>query len=131
MARAQRVFPHEIQGRVVILTPEGDALGIQETQLRGEINSLHELLERPASEALVVDLGRARYFSSIVVGAVLTLCTKMRQQQRPAVLCNANEAMLDVIQIMKLDTIFPYHKSRDEAFRAVREMSGPGLTQAT
>lgn len=119
MPKAQRVFPFEVVDRVIVLIPEGDALSVEETQLRGEINSLHALLEQASSRALVVDLGRAKYFNSIVVGAVLTLCAKMKQQSRPALLCNANDAMLDVIQIMKLDSLFPYFPTRDEAMRSV------------
>jgi anti-anti-sigma factor len=128
MAKPTKVFPHEVFDEVIVVIPEGDALGVQETQLRGEINAMHELLERPASKALIVDLGRAKYFSSIVVGAVLTLCSKMKQLSRPAALCNATEAMLDVIQIMKLDTVFPYHETRDDALRSVRALAGTART---
>ena len=120
MARTvQKVFPTEVRGNVVVLAPEGDALGIQESQLRREISGLHELLDRPGSAALIVDLGRAKYFSSIVIGAVLTMCTKMKQLNRPAVLCNATEAVFDVLQIMKLDTILPYYATREDAFAAL------------
>lgn len=120
MARSmQRVFPTEIRGTVVVLAPEGDALGVQESQLRREISAVHELLEQSKSTALIVDLGRAKYFSSIVIGAVLTMCTKMKQLNRPAVLCNATEAVFDVLQIMKLDTILPYYATREEAFSAL------------
>src|SRR5690349_6923050 len=120
MAKSAKIFPLELFDEVVVLVPEGDSLGVQEAQLRNEISALHQLLERPGTQALVIDLERAKYFSSIVIGAVLTLCTKMKQLGRPAALCNATEAMLDVIQIMKLDTVFPYYPTRADALRAVR-----------
>lgn len=115
----KKIFPTETHGTTVVLSPEGDPLGVEEAQLRREINALHDLLEKPGTSALVVDLGGARYFSSIVIGAVLTVCTKMKQSDRPCVLCNASNAMLDILQIMKLDTILPYYPTREAALGAV------------
>ncbi len=126
MARqAPKIFPTETVGSTIVLMPEGDALGVLESQLRREIGALHDLLEKPASHALIVDLGRAKYFSSIVIGAVLTLCTKMKQLGRPAVLCNATEAVFDVLQIMKLDTILPYYKTREDAIASLTQEQAP------
>lgn len=130
MPKAKKIFPYQSYDEVVVLIPEGDSLGVQETQLRGEIGALHQLLDHPAAQALVVDLSRAKFFSSIVVGAILTLCSKMKQQGRPAALCSATEAMLDVIQIMKLDTVFPYYETRDDALRAVRAAGEPAAPPA-
>lgn len=121
----KKIFPTERHGSIVVLCPDGDPLGVQESQLRGEINALHALLDQPGSAALVVDLGSSKYFSSIVIGAVLTLCTKMKQQARPTALCNAGNAMLDILQIMKLDTILPYYATRAEALEAVSPASPP------
>jgi anti-anti-sigma factor len=115
----KKIFPTETHGKTVVLSPEGDSLGVEEAQLRREINALHELLDKPGITAFVVDLGGARYFSSIIIGAILTVCTKMKAQNRPTALCNASHAMLDILQIMKLDTILPYYATRAEALAAV------------
>lgn len=119
----KKIFPTETHGKTVVLSPEGDPLGVEEAQLRREINALHELLDKPGTAAFVVDLRGARYFSSIIIGAILTVCTKMKAQNRPVALCNASAAMLDILQIMKLDTILPYYATRAEALAAVTSAS--------
>jgi len=121
VARELTAFKVEQQKNTLIIVPQGDSLGIQEMELESEINQLHKILDEPGLVNLVVDVGSAPYFGSIVIGAIMALCLKARDQGGLAVLCNASPAMLDVIKIMKLDSLLPYYSTREEAVRFVQK----------
>ena len=120
MARELSAFKTERLGNMLIVVPQGDSLSIQEVELESEINQLHRMLDEPGVENLVVDVGSAPYFGSIIIGAIMALCLKARDAGGQAMLCNASPAMLDVIQIMKLDTLLPYYSTREEAIRSLQ-----------
>lgn len=121
VARELTAFKVEQQKNTLIVVPQGDSLGIQEMELENEINQLHKMLDEPGVVNLVVDVGSAPYFGSIVIGAIMALCIKSRDNGGLAVLCNASPAMHDVIKIMKLDSLLPYYSTREEALRSVQK----------
>ena len=125
MAAIRRVFPVERQGRVLLVAPRGDALGIEETQLRREIDGLHQTLGGAGPVDLVVDLSGASYFSSVVLGAVMAMCKRAHDTGGRAVLCSASPGMYDVIQIMKLDAVMPYFPTRDAALAWLQADGAP------
>lgn len=116
----EQVFPYEIDGNIVIVCPRGDSLGVEESQLKREINALHELLEQPEHQHFVVDLGSAKYYSSVVIGAFIAICTKAERDGGAAALCNAPGSVYDTLEIMRLHEIFPYYDTREEAIAAIR-----------
>ena len=116
----QKIFPYEREGNVVIVKPAGDTLSVQERQLKKEIDAIHNLIDQKDVEHFVVDLGGAPYFGSIVIGAMMAVCGKVKDKKGRAALCNATQGVYDSIQIMKLDTAVPYYPSRDEALAYVK-----------
>jgi anti-anti-sigma factor len=110
-----RIFPYERRDAALVLRPSGDSLGVQELDLKREIDALHKVLDDKSLTTFLVDVGKAPYFSSIVLGAVLAMCDKVCKRGGRAAFCNASEGMLDIMQIMKLDTIVPYYATCDEA----------------
>ncbi|MGH7200425.1 MAG: STAS domain-containing protein [Planctomycetaceae bacterium] len=120
MAERRRVFETQRVGDTLVLSPRGDSLGVEERELRNEIDALHQLIQKPDVVHLVVDVGSAAYFSSLVIGAVMALCQRVHEAGGRAVWCNASPGMYDVLQIMKLDTVMPYYRTREEALAAIR-----------
>jgi anti-anti-sigma factor len=116
-----KIFPYEQEGRVVILKPAGDSLGVQERQLKKEIDAIHHLIDHDDNPHLVVDLGGAPYFGSLVIGAVMAICGKVKNKNGKAALSNATQGVHDSIQIMKLDAAVPYFSTREEAMAYVTE----------
>ena len=100
----------EVMGVYVLVTDITESKGAE-----AEINRLHALLAEPDISNLVVDFSTTRYLSSIIIGAIIALCKKTCDDGGKAALCNASDGMYDQIQIMKLDTVFPYFPSRGEA----------------
>ena len=120
MVESRKVFDVQRQGDTLIVVPQGETLGTSEYGLEKEISGLHRLLSDPKVSNLVVDVGSAPYFGSMVIGTIMALCKKVCDQGGQAVLCNASQGMYDAIKTMKLDTVVPYYPTREEALRSLR-----------
>lgn len=116
----QKIFPYELSGSVVIVKPAGDTLKVQERQLKKEIDQLHNVIDQEGSEHFIVDLSGSTYFGSIVIGAMMAVCGKVKNKHGRAALCNATPGVYDTIQIMKLDAAVPYYNTREEAMAYVQ-----------
>jgi anti-anti-sigma factor len=121
MPRRHDVLKYERDGDVLIVTPVGDSLRVEERVLSNEINALHELLESNDLQHVVVDIGSAPYFGSLILGSIIALCKRVTDTGGKAAMCNASEGMRESLQIMRIESIIPYYSTRDEALQAARE----------
>lgn len=126
VAREQSAFKTDRRGDTLVVTPQGDSLSVQEAQLENEISRLHRALDEPGVKNLIVDVGSAPYFGSIIIGSIMALCIKVRDRGGAAVLCNASPAMFDVITIMKLDTLLPYFPTLQDATKSLEGGTAKG-----
>jgi anti-anti-sigma factor len=117
--RSQKVFQSERQQDTLIVAPSRDALEVMESDLRREVDTLHRLLETPGVINVVIDVGNAPHCGSLIIGALMALCKKANDRGGMAVFCNASQGMLDMMQIMKIDSVMPYFPTRAEALEAV------------
>jgi len=114
-----KVLPVEQKRGTLIVTPVGDAVSFRETDVQREITTLHALVSDPGVHNLVVDLGSADYFGSIVIGAINSLGLKARDDGGRIALCNASDEMLDILRVMNLDNIWFNFESRKAALKAM------------
>ncbi len=70
---------------------------------------------------LVVDLGTAPHFGSLIIGAIMALCKKVHDRGGRSAFCNASPGMLDAMQIMKIDSVMPYFRTRDQALASINQ----------
>lgn len=120
MSDTRKVFTFERQGNTLIVIPKGESLGTSEWGLEKEIDGLYRMLSDRKTVNLVVDVGSAPYFGSMIIGTIIALCKKVSDEGGRAVLCNASQGMYDAIRTMKLDTVVPYYRTRQEALQAVQ-----------
>lgn len=125
--RSHKVFQSERQQETLIVAPCRDSLDVMESDLRREVDALHRLLETPGVINVVIDVGNAPHYGSLIIGALMALCKKAEARGGIAVFCNASQGMLDMLQIMKIDSVMPYFSTRTEALDAVRRPK-PGTT---
>lgn len=116
-----KVLRWEQDGDVLIVQPCGDSLRVEEAQLGAEIDRVHDLVDGGTVRHAVIDLGAVTFFGTVVIGALMTICHKVREKGGKVAWCNASPNMREVIQIMRLDTVMPYHATRTEALAAVRQ----------
>ena len=119
MARTHKILLYEADGQTLIVTPAGDSLGVEERVLETEIAALHALIDSDEMKHVVVDIGVAPYFGSLMMGAMIALCRRATDKGGRCAMCNAGDGMLESIQIMRLDTIIPQFRTREEAMTFV------------
>jgi anti-anti-sigma factor len=119
--RSSKVFQVERQQDTLIVTPARDSLDVMESELGREVEGLHKLMDTPGVINVVVDVGHAPHFGSLIIGALMALCKKANDRGGTAAFCNASEGMLDMLQIMKIDSVMPYLPTRKEALEAVHK----------
>jgi anti-anti-sigma factor len=120
MPTSRKVFRVRRQKNTVIVSPQGEAPGFRTAALETELNRLLRQLDELQPVNLIVDLGGTNYYGSAMIGAIFELRRKVLGGGGRAVLCNASEAMLDVLRVLKLDREWPYVATRAEAFARLR-----------
>ncbi len=108
-------FNFEVLGDTFLVVPRKESLGMQESDLKRYIEEIHDTFDSSGAKNVIVDIGAAPFFSSIIIGAILGLCHHTRDTDGTAALCNASAGMYEVINVMKLDSVMPYFKTREEA----------------
>ena len=83
---SHKAFRFERSGATLIVSLQGDCLNTEESALEREIDTLHKVLDEPAMKNIVVDIGSLPFFGSIIIGAIMALCTKAAQA-RPRLSC--------------------------------------------
>jgi anti-anti-sigma factor len=100
---------------IAILRMSGQFIGGEETdQLRDSVSTI--LAQKPA--AIIFDLHEVTYLNSTVLGIFLTTYKTFDKKDKIA-LCNLGKDMRNIIQTMKLETVFILADSLASAERAV------------
>jgi anti-anti-sigma factor len=114
-----QLFLAEVHGDTLVVVPRGDAVGFTVQAVNTEQAKIREILQRDAVKHLVVDLGGANYFGSIVLGALMQMGQIIRRRQGRAALAGASSDMEDVLRLMKLNNMWELFPDRRLALRAI------------
>ncbi len=114
-----RIFSVEKVGPVVIVQPQGDANSFRYFDLHREANSIRDVLMKPETEHLIIELTGVTYFGSEFIGSLVSLAREVRGRGGRAVICDANDQMRDVLKNMSLFKLWPYYETRAEALAAL------------
>lgn len=115
-----KVFRLERDGDVLIVIPQGDAIGFRYNDVHQESNATLKLLDSPALQHVVIDFGCEEVLGSIIISVVIKVCRKIGQKGGRAAFCNALPDMQEVLQTMNLTRLWNYYPTRAEAIAAVR-----------
>lgn len=98
-----------------------------ESELLKQLALLVQQFEGPAISAAVFDLGGVPYFSSILLGALVSFWKQVRDAgslgERKMVLCNPSKLGREILELSRFQTLWPIFDSRDEALKAVQHRS--------
>jgi anti-sigma B factor antagonist len=92
---------------------------LNESEIVHETDELLQLINTSLPTNLVIDLLRADYLGTVMLGAVVKLWKRIAQCGGNLVLCNVSENVLQVLRLTKLDTIWTICGSRDQALRTI------------
>lgn len=117
--RDHRVLEVDLTGDTLVVIPAGDAVGFGLNVVNNEVAKVLEFSRSSRVQHLVIDLSRANYFGSVMIGEFMRLGTSVRDRGGRIALCGASADMQDVLRIMKLDTMWELFPRRDDAVRAI------------
>lgn len=111
MSRLDRTALHqaykcERHGDALVVQPAGDAVGFALTALQQEIGTILALADEPGIRHLIIDLERANYFGSTVIGDLIRIGQRFKERGGRIALAAASSDMLGVLRIMKLDSLW-------------------------
>ena len=115
-----QVFLVESKGETLIISPTGEAFEFRHSLVVSEMHTVLELLEEPAVRNLVIDLTRAEYYGSVIIGALNTMVNRILENGGKVATCNASEEMQNVLKIMNLTERWPNYPSRRKALKAMK-----------
>ena len=119
-----KVFNTDREDDTLIVIPQGDGLGFRYADVHSEANEIRRSLGQPDIRHLVIDLEALDYFGSEVIGVFITMAREATNRGGNAALCNASEKMQEVLNNMKLFTLWPHFNSRADALKNVQQPSG-------
>lgn len=99
--------------RVVGLVGEMDEPSLQEIR-----TSLDPVLNDLSVKFLILDLKDLAYINSKGIGYLVALHTHLSKGGRKLLLCAAQEAVMDVMNLVGLTSIIPHHEKMEEAMAA-------------
>jgi len=117
--RDHRVLEVDLFGDTLVVIPAGDAVGFGLNVVNNEVAKVLEVAKSSRVKHLVIDLGRANYFGSVMIGEFMRLGVAVRERGGRIALCGASADMQDVLRIMKLDSMWEIFPRLDDAVRAI------------
>ncbi len=110
----------EVRGDVLVVVPQGDCSSLEAATLESELREILAQIRSSGATGCVVDLERAPYFGSTMLGALIKLWRSMTVVQGRLALCNVSTAELDVLSATRLNTIWAIHPSRAAALESLQ-----------
>ena len=98
----------EITVRALDATSRVDELG----------KELFELVDRRGHKKIIVDLSNVQFLASAAMGVMVTLRHKIEYHKGRLAICGLPGQLHQVFKFAKLDTVFTFYDTRDEALAA-------------
>ncbi len=120
MVKFHKVFPIEEKRGTLIVVPQGDAISFRDVDVERELKAVLDLIDRSDDANLVIDLRSAEYFGTVIIGAIVKLGQQAAAKGRQVVLSGISTQMQQVLEVMKLDTLWPHYPTRKQALKALK-----------
>lgn len=82
-------------------------------------NELYALVEEAGHKKIVIDFGGVCFLSSQTLGLLLTLRKKANKINGQVHICGIQASLHKVFRITKLDSLFDFHSTHEEAIAAM------------
>jgi anti-anti-sigma factor len=109
-----------VRGDVLVVAPQGDCSSLESATLETELREILAEISSRGATGLVVDLERAPYFGSTMLGALIKLWRSMTVVQGRLALCNVSATELDVLNATRLNSVWAIHPTRAAALESLQ-----------
>ncbi len=115
-----RLLQYEIDGKLLVVIPQGDCSSLEAAVLDAELQEILTEVTTHEITGVVVDLERAPFFGSTMLGGLIRLWREMAELKGRLVLCNVSPAEQDILNATRLDSVWQIYASRTAALVALR-----------
>jgi anti-anti-sigma factor len=112
-------FELEWKGETLVLTPQINWGELAFQAMEPGATEILERLTNTVTKYVVLDCCRTDYFGTSVLSYCLKLWEKVKNQGGQLVFCNVSDHEKEILQFMKLDSLWTICGSREEAMQAV------------
>lgn len=114
--KQQQLFPAQLKGQVLVVTPHGDAAGFGMSQFHRELRAIQdEVKNREEVQHLLINFEDANYFGTDVIGAIASMGKAIRDKGGTFNVTNLSKDMSGVMTTMQLNRMFEEHASEPAA----------------
>ena len=113
------IFEVEIIPPNLVVIPQGSSLQFKYNNVQIESNKIRAHFNSPEIKNVIIDLGQVDYLDSIMISALIRLVQHTIQTGGQAVFCNACENMLNILESLKLRSLWPLVETREEAINVI------------
>ena len=111
---------------IVIVTPVSDLREFDFAETESAASKVFKLLEEKQAKHVIIDLSKTDYYGSTALGFFVKLRKRVADQGGQMALCNISTHELEVLQVTKLDDLWPICDSSDKAIETVRSANASG-----
>jgi anti-anti-sigma factor len=115
-----RLLQYETEGKLLVVIPQGDCSSLEAAVLDAELQEILTEIATHEIQDVVVDLERAPFFGSTMLGGLIRLWREMTNLKGRLVLCNVSPAEHDILNATRLDSVWQIYTSRTAALAALR-----------
>ena len=123
MEMANDTFEIVHEDDVVIMTPVSDLRELDFGTTEKSASKVFDLLAEKKAKHVVIDLSKTDYYGSTALGFSVKLRKRVADQGGQMAICNISKHELEVLQVTRLDELWPICDSREAAIEAVRSGS--------
>jgi anti-anti-sigma factor len=117
---AAGIFEIERHSDTLIVVPVVDLRELDYQRIEAGARVILELLNGTPVKSVILDLGKTDYYGSTALGFFLKLWKRVKVRNGRMAFCNVSDHELEILQITKLDHLWPICSSRSAALAAVK-----------
>jgi len=119
-ASAPGIFEIEQENDTIIVVPAVDLRELEYTRIEEGARKILDLLDGSGIKNVVLDFHKTYHYGSTVLGFFVKLWMRVRKRNGRMAFCNVSDHEKQILQITKLDHLWPICSSRSEALEAVQ-----------
>jgi anti-anti-sigma factor len=115
----------EHDGDILIITPLVDLRELDYQEIESGMSNVLDRVGDGTVRNVVVDFHRTDYFGSTALGFFVKLCQRLRRSHGNLAFCNLSGHEREILEVTRLDHLWPICSSRAEALAVVRKGVAP------
>jgi anti-anti-sigma factor len=114
-------FEIEQDRDTLIVTPLVNLRELDYPEIEAELSGVLDRVGDGTVRNVVVDFHRTDYFGSTALGFFVKLCLRLHRCQGKLAFCNVSALEREILEVTRLDHLWPICSSRTEAVAVVRK----------